>query len=191
MFAYCGNNTANYIDETGAFSWAIVAIIAACIAIVGVDHALAANQPEGGYAVMNEQRENGARVKGVYAQGNGFEIDHNGITVCDAEVGVACCSIENEYATIEIIDCLTASATAAVDWSGSPSVDISGVASIYSPRAEFTLPFGFFNVTFEGEAYIGGIGAGLELDTDTGKIKITPPFVGVGGSYGVDFDLAS
>ena len=190
-FTYCLNNPVNYADESGTFPWLIVGIIVACVAIVGIDHALAANQPEGGYALTNEQRGNGARFKGLYAKGNGFEMDYNGITLCDTEVGVVSTTFENEYATIEPVDCLTASATAEVDWSGMPSVDVSAVASIYSPSVEFEFPLGFFNITIEAEAYIGGIGGGLELDSDTGKIKITPLFVGVGGSYGVDFDLVS
>ena len=189
-FAYCFNNPICYDDKNGAFPWLVVGIVAACIAVIGLDHALAANQPEGGYAVKNEQRENGARVKGLYAEGNGFEISHNGITVCDTEVGVASFTFENEHTTVEFLDCLTASATAEIDWSGKPSMDISAVASIYSPGIEFVLPLGFCSVTLEAEAYIGGIGAGLELDSDTGRIKITPPFAGVGGSYGIDYDLS-
>ena len=163
----------------------------ACIAVIGVDHALAAHQPEGGYAAAKKSNENGGNLKTFYAEGNGFEVDKNGMTLCDMEVGVGSASLENEYATMVPYDCLTASATAEIDWSGAPSIDISAVASIYSPSIEIVIPLMLFNITVEAEAYIGGVGAGLELDSSSGKIKVTPPFAGVGSSYCVDFDLAN
>ena len=190
MFAYCHNNPILYVDPTGEISWLVIGIIVvACVAIVALDHALAANQPEGGYAVVNTKNEKGTRIKGLYAEGNGFEINNNGITICDTSVGLVSFTVENDNGTIEPMDCLTANAVAELDWSGIPSLDVSAVASIYSPSIETVIPLVLFNITVETEAYIGGVGAGLELDVDSGRIKITPPFAGVGGSYSVDFDF--
>jgi len=189
MFAYCYNNPAVRTDPSGEFPWLVVGIIIACVAVIGVDHALAANQPDGGYVVAQAKNEKGAKMKGLYAEGNGFEVNHNGITVCDINVGLISTTISGKSATIEPFDCLTANAVAALDWSGIPSLDVSAVASIYSPSIEVVVPLGLFTGTISAEAYIGGVGAGIELDTDSGKFKITPPFAGVGGTYSVDFDL--
>jgi len=187
-FAYCYNNPVNYIDEQGASPWAIVIGIVACAVIIGIDHWLAANQPEGGFGVK-EKRRSYATVRGLYAEGNGFEVDANGVTVCDTEIGLASFSTKNGFIEAEILDILTAHATASFDWSGTPSLDISAAASIYSPCATITIPLGFFNATITAEALIGAVGVGIELDPSSGKFKITPPILGVGGSYEVDFDL--
>ena len=188
-FTYCYNNPVIYSDDTGTIPWLIVGFVVACAVIIGADHWFAANQPEGGYALVNETNVEGGTVKGVYAEGSGFEVDSNGMTVCDVEVGILSISSESDYLDVEFFDCLTASATAELDWSGVPGVDISANASIYSPRADIVLPLGIFEVTFSFEALIGAIGAGIELDPDSGKFKITPPVAGVGGSFGVDIDL--
>ena len=190
MFAYCCNNPISCVDHSGEFPLLVVGLVVGCVALIGLDHVLAATQPQGGYAVQNEKNEKGARTEGLYAKGNGFECDSNGVTICDIRAGVACLSVEGEYTTVEVLDCLTAEAAAEIDWSGAPTFEASAVASIYSPGIETSVPFGLFNINLEAEAYIGGVGAGVEIDLDSGKIKITPPFAGIGGTFSVDFDFA-
>lgn len=189
-FAYCHNNPICCIDKSGTFPWLVVGIAALVVVAIGVDHWLASSQPEGGYAVASESSDN-ATIKGIYAEGNGFEIGANGMTLCDTEVGLLSCSIEGEYAEIVPFDCFTASASAAVDWSSNPSIEASAVASIYSPSVEVNIPFGFFNITFSAEALIGAAGIGVDLDPMSGKFKITPPTLGIGGTYNIDFNLAN
>ncbi|MBE6948175.1 MAG: RHS repeat-associated core domain-containing protein [Ruminococcaceae bacterium] len=188
-FTYCYNNPVIYSDYAGEFPWLIVGIVVSCIVTIGVDHWLAANQPEGGYAIVNKPYGDGVRMKAVYAEGNGFEVDANGMTVCDIEVGLLSASWESDYLDVEAIDCLTASATAEVDWSGTPSVDVSASASVYSPHADIVFPLGAYNVTLSFEALVCAAAVGIELDSDTGKFKITPPTLGTGWSFGVDIDL--
>ena len=88
LFVYCLNSPVNYVDTTGEFPWLTVGIVAvACVAIIGIDHVLAANQPEDGYAVHHLQNENGTHERAIYIEGNGFEMDLTGVTLCDFEAG--------------------------------------------------------------------------------------------------------
>lgn len=191
-FAYCLNNPANYVDNKGTFPWAVVGIAVLVIVAIGVDHALAANQPDGGYALVNEQRDNGSIIKGLYANGNGFTADANGITLCDTEAGLFSLSVKDKYTEITPLDCFTASAAAHFDYtSGIPSIKASAVVSMYSPGIEFTIPCGSYRVTVSAEALIGAMGIGFESDWDAGKIKITPPTKGVGYSVDVSFSCVN
>lgn len=166
----------------------VVGIITAIAVIIGTDHALAANQPEGGYAVGSVVSKN-TYQRGLYAEGGGFVLDANGISLCDLNIGLFESKIIGEYFSLDVLNIFTASAIAELDWSGIPELDVSAVASIYSPGFEATLPLWIFDITISGEAHLGAVGVGLELDPDSGKFKFTPPMLGVGGSFGIDFDL--
>ena len=190
VFAYCLNNPTNYVDRNGTFPWLLAGIVAiAAVVIIGIDHTLKANQPEGGFAAINDQKDNGTVKKIGYVEGGGFSVDQNGMTLCDLEAGLASLTVVTEHFEVEVLDCLTGSAKAEIDWSGIPSVDISASAAIYSPSIIFTLPLGVFEITIEAEGLIGGVGIGLELDPDNGRIKVTPPTVGMGASYCIDINL--
>ena len=191
VYAYCKNNPIILADSEGELpGLAIVGLIALGVAlVVGIDHWLSANQPEGGYALEKETTSKGVTKKGLYAEGSGFSVDQNGMTVCDVEVGLFSGSIETEYAKADIFNIFTASAVAEFDWSGIPALDVSAVASIYSNSFEATLPLVIFDVTVTFEGYLGAIGAGIEFDIESGKFKYTDPMLGVGYSYGVDIDL--
>lgn len=188
-FAYCHNNPIIYSDSAGTFPWLVVGIVALCITAIAVDHLLAANQPDGGYAVINETNENSITTKVLYAEGNGFEVDSNGITVCDTEVGLANISYESDYVAIEAVEVLSAAATAELDWSGEPNVDLSAKACIYNPSAEFVILLGLYEINVSVEGLIGAAAVGVEFDRNSGKFKITPPTLGIGGSYGIDIDF--
>ena len=172
-FAYCYNNPVVYSDDSGTIPWYVIGIIV--VAVIGLDHLLAKYQPDGGFSVADEPRNEHARIRGLYAEGHGFEADKNGITICDTEVGLVSCTIAKKNVSFEPVDVFTAFATADLDLSGIPDLDISAVASIYSPYIEFTVPLGDYQLTIEAEAYIGGIGTGVEIDPNSGKFKITPP----------------
>ena len=42
-------------------------------------------------------------------------------------------------------------------------------------------------IEISADLYIGGIGVGAEMDLTNGKYKVTPPMLGLGTSYGIDF----
>ena len=185
MFAYCNNNPVMFTDFSGSFPW--IALIIAAVVIVAIDHNAAKHQPEGGYALHTASNEK-TSTRGVYIEGSGYECDANGVRLCDVEAGVVDAKITGEYLTVDAVNLFTANAVAEIDWSGDPEVDISAYASIYSPGAELTIPLGIFDITLSCQAHLGGIGAGVELDPNSGKFRVTPPMVGIGGSFGVDID---
>ena len=186
MFAYCNNNPVMFTDSFGSFPW--IALIIVAVVIVAIDHSTAQHQPEGGYALHKSSNEN-TSVKGMYIEGNGFECDANGITICDTNIALVDAEINGKYYSLDAVNLFTANAVGEIDWSGDPEIDISAYASIYSPGAELTIPLGIFDITLSCQAHLGGIGAGIELDPNSGKFRFTPPMVGIGGSFGVDIDL--
>lgn len=99
LFTYCYNNPVCFSDDSGAFPWLVVGIIAACAVIIGTDHALAANQPEGGYAVGSVVNQNGYK-RGLYAEGSGFVLDDNGISLCDLDIGLFEAKLIGKYLTL-------------------------------------------------------------------------------------------
>ena len=189
MFAYARNNPVSYVDYSGSFP-IIVLVAAAAVALTGIDHWLAANQPEDGFAYGEMQNESEtAMSRCLYAKGHGFELNKNGVTLFDLEAGISSIVFKIRQTTVELFDFCTVSATAEVDWSGLPCLNVSAIASIYSASAETVIPLGIGELTIIGEIHLGAIGTGIEFDVEEGKFKVTPPIRGVGTSIEFDFDF--
>jgi hypothetical protein len=161
------------------------------VVVIGIDHALAANQPDGGYAVRPDTSGEDVSQKAIYIEGNGFEMGINGMTLCDLQAGFMDFSRESGNLTLNALNLANVYATAELDWYGLPKGELSAVASLYTPGVEATIPLGIFEINVTADAYIGAIGFGAEFDLNSGKFKITPPIAGVGGSIGIDFNFIS
>ena len=99
------------------------------------------------------------------------------------------CAVKALVSVFPLICSATASATAAVDWSGEFSLDVSGVLSAGSSSAEFTLPFFGGSVIIGLEHHYLAVGAGFSFDSDEGKVTFTKPAIGPVNTVSVDFDF--
>ena len=193
-FTYCLNNPICYADSSGMFPWLVVGlIVVGSIVAVGIDHGLKAAHPDG-YNLKSIPIDDHTKVEILHAEGSGFSADTNDITLCDTDISGLRYSYDTGPATVTPIDLLTATATAKAeaDFVGNvPILDVSvgAVAAIYSPSVEVVLNWDLFKITISAEALIGAAGIGIELDKEEGKFKITPPTLGVGTSFDIDFDF--
>lgn len=186
MFAYCSNNPVMYIDPNGEIAWWVIAIIV--VAVIAVDHAVAHFAPEG-LAVYDDEGADGLRDQFLYLSGGGPGIEENGdITFVDLEAGFYQGTSLTNFGDISLANLLTAEANASADFSGVPAIEASGVASIY--KISYVNNFSIFGIDIEisGNLYYGAIGAGVEADFEESKFKITPPMLGLGYDFGIDFD---
>jgi hypothetical protein len=86
----------------------------------------------------------------------------------------------------------TIKATATADWSGNPSFELSGLISLYTAKAEGTLPLFIGDLTMSGAFHVGAIGFGGEFDPDNMSIGAETPLIpGVVIEWDIDFDLYS
>ncbi len=67
----------------------------------------------------------------------------------------------------------------------------SADAAIYSPSVDKTFAFDGWRVSISAEALIGSASIGVELDPKAGEFKITPPSLGMGYSFNIDFDFTN
>ena len=109
--------------------------------------------------------------------------------IAHTQEGLSSIVFKIRQTTVELFDLCTVSATAEVDWSGLPCLNVSAIASIYSASAETVIPLGIGELTIIGEIHLGAIGTGIEFDVEEGKFKVTPPIRGVGTSIEFDFDF--
>ena len=138
---------------------------------------------------MKKEIGPGMFEKQAYISGNGFECDANGITLCDLDAGLLSWTYDSNIADFDILNILTASAMAAVDWSGEFILDISGVLSAGSSSAGFTLPFFGGSVIIGLEHHYLAVGAGFSFDSDEGKVTFTKPAIGPVSTVSIDFDF--
>ena len=186
MFAYCRNNPIMYIDPNGEIAWWVVAIIV--VAVIAIDHALAHFVPDG-VAVFDDNGEDGMHDQFIYASGGGPGISENGdITFVDFEAGFYQGTSLTDFGDVSLNNLFTAQVGVGADFTGVPSIEASGVASIY--KISYANSFSVFGMDIEISAnlYYGAIGAGIEADFDKGKFKIIPPMLGLGCDFGIDFD---
>ena len=186
MFAYCSNNPVMYIDTNGEIAWWVIAIIV--VAVIAVDHSVAHFAPEG-LAVYDDEGADGHRDQFLYLNGGGPGIEENGdITFVDLEAGFYQGTSHTDFGDISLVNLLTAEANASADFTGDPSIEASGVASIY--KISYVNNFSIFGIDIEisGNLYYGAVGGGVEADFEEGKFKIVPPMLGLGYDFGIDFD---
>ena len=179
-----------FADSTGKVPVLAIVFVAA-LAITALDHAIAANQPEDGYVAKRHITEDGATIKHAYIKGNGFECDKNGMTLFDLEMGL----LDIFYEKTELgqlraspAKVLHANATAAIDWGGLPSVDMSALAAIYTSDFEWTFNLFGNTVTISAAAHLGAAGGKIEFDPDLMRFRLAPPSVGIIPDLGIDID---
>lgn len=185
LFAYCGNNPVCCSDPSGCISIWLVALVA--LAAIGADHYFSQNHPDG-YAEQSSDLGYGFSEKLYYAEGAGFNLDKEGVRLCDFETGAAKYSYQGENNETASLNLASASATMELEWSGVPSLDISGVASMSSIEFEHIIPVFSYDVIVTSEFHLLGIGGGLEFDVESARFKVMPPSVGIVTSYGVNVD---
>ena len=185
LYAYCSNNPVMYVDPTGEIAWWVIAIVV--VVVIAIDHALAKYAPSG-LAVYDDKGNDVFHEKFLYANGSGAKCDENGATLVDLEMGVYDGTTEKEYMELSMTNLATVEAKAAIDWSGIPSVEAGGVASVYKIHYKREISLGSKKVIVSGTLYFGAIGAGVEWDIEEGKFKIMPPMNGFGADFEFDFD---
>jgi len=189
MYVYCNNDPIMYIDNTGEFPWVPVIICVAVVcAAIALDHYLAANC-DGGGQLIPDNNDNRLTEKPLYAEGTGFKVDQNGMTVVGLEVGAYKGVTEYENAELSLFTILTASAHAEIDWSGAPSAEAKAIATAYKMNGSYTFDLGGIDLTVEGALNVGAVGAGIELDFEEWKFVVIPPMYGIIPQIGWDIDL--
>ena len=107
----------------------------------------------------------------------------------DSEVGVFSADYDSEYVDFSLIKLLTASAAADIEWSDTLAAEASAIASVANVGVEVNIPIFGGNISITWDQYWVAAGVGAEFDITEGKVKITPPSLGIVSSWGIDFDF--